>query len=64
MSYFELLQVIAASCLLTLALSLLSRIFWRQGRAWFQGLLPPRYLKAHRVPRDAVKRQPTGAPDE
>ncbi|MCJ8207948.1 cellulose biosynthesis protein BcsF [Pseudomonas sp. RGM2987] len=64
MSYYELLQVIAASCLLTFALIQLLRIFWRQGRAWVQGLLPPRYLKPHRVPRDSVKGQSAGAPHE
>ena len=64
MSYYELLQVIASSSLLTLALILLLRGFWRQERAWLQGLLPPRYLKAHRVSRRASPRLLPSAPHE
>ncbi|WP_367575687.1 MULTISPECIES: cellulose biosynthesis protein BcsF [Pseudomonas] len=64
MSYYELLQVIATSSFLTLALALLLRGFWRQGRDWFQSFLPPRYLKPHRMPRRASTRLPPSAPHE
>ncbi|WP_390897902.1 cellulose biosynthesis protein BcsF [Pseudomonas citri] len=64
MSYYELLQVIASSSLLTLALIQLLRGFWRQGRAWLQGLLPPRYLKPHRMPRSTSPHLPPSAPHE
>ncbi|MGF6708737.1 cellulose biosynthesis protein BcsF [Pseudomonas frederiksbergensis] len=64
MSYYELLQVIATSSFLTLALALLLRGFWRQGRDWLQSLLPPRYLKPHRLPRHASTRLPPGVPHE
>lgn len=64
MNYDELLQVIAASSLLTLALILLLRGFWRKGRTWLQGFLAPRYLKPHRVSRRASTRLPPGTPHE
>lgn len=64
MSYVELLQVIATSSLLTLALALLARRFWRQGRTWLQCLLPPRYLKPHRAPQRAFKDLPPRTPHE
>lgn len=64
MSYSELLQVIAASSLLTLASTLLLRGFWRQGRAWLQCFLPPRYLKSRRAPRRASKHLPPSVPHE
>ncbi|UZE21533.1 cellulose biosynthesis protein BcsF [Pseudomonas sp. B21-056] len=64
MSYHELLQVIAASSLLTLALTLLLRAFWRQGWDWLQSLLPPRYLKPRPVLRRASAPVPPSAPHE
>lgn len=64
MNYDELLQVIAASSLLTLALTLLVRDFWRRGRDWLQCLLAPRYLKPHRVSRRAPTRLPVNTPHE
>lgn len=62
MIYTQLLQVIAASCLLTLALTLfLSRTHQRVTQ-WFQRHLPPRYLKPYGVRRRAsaavVEREP------
>ncbi|WP_433861532.1 cellulose biosynthesis protein BcsF [Pseudomonas thivervalensis] len=64
MSYYELLQIIAASSFLTLALALLLRGFWRQGRDWLQSLLPPRYLKPYRMPQRATTRRPVSTPHE
>lgn len=64
MSYHELLQVIAASSLLTLVLTLLLRAFWRQGWDLLQCLLPPRYLKPHPALRRASPRVPPSAPHE
>ncbi|WP_447791623.1 MULTISPECIES: cellulose biosynthesis protein BcsF [Pseudomonas] len=64
MSYPELLQVIAVSSLLTLALALLLRSVWRQGQALLQSLLPPRYLKPHRSSRRPSTQVTGEAPHE
>lgn len=53
MMYSQLLQVIAASCLMTLALVLLLRAVRQRLQRWFQRLLSPRYLKPCGVRRRA-----------
>jgi cellulose biosynthesis operon protein BcsF/YhjT len=53
MMYSQLLQVIAASCLMTLALMLLLRAVRQHLQRWFQRLLSPRYLKPCGVRRRA-----------
>ncbi|MDG6400108.1 cellulose biosynthesis protein BcsF [Pseudomonas quasicaspiana] len=57
MKYAELLQVIAASCLMTVALMLVLGRFHLSLKLWFQRYLPPRYLK----PR-GVRRRVSAAP--
>lgn len=54
MNYAELLQVIAASCLLTVAFLLVLRRFQQGLTLWFQRYLPPRNLK----PRGVRRREP------
>ena len=53
MMYSQLLQVIAASCLMTLALMLLLRAVRQHLQRWFRRLLSPRYLKPCGVRRRA-----------
>ncbi|WP_260954621.1 cellulose biosynthesis protein BcsF [Pseudomonas citri] len=64
MSYYELLQVIAASSSLTLALAWLLRTFWRRAMDGLQRLLPPRYLKSRSVHRRTSRRLPASTPHE
>lgn len=54
MSFLQLLQVIAASCLLTVALMLVLRSTHQRLNAWLQSHLLPRYLK----PCGVRRRQP------
>lgn len=61
MIYTQLLQVIFASCLLTLALTLFLSRTHQRATQWFQRHLPPRYLKPYGVRRRshaAVARAP------
>ncbi|WP_095098643.1 cellulose biosynthesis protein BcsF [Pseudomonas sp. Irchel 3A5] len=58
MNYAELLQVIAATCLMTVALMLVLGRFHLSLKLWFQRYLPPRYLKPHGV-RRRVSTAPT-----
>lgn len=53
MIYTQLLQVIAVSCLFTLALVLVLSSGYRRLALWFQRYLPPRYLKPYGVRRRA-----------
>ena len=53
MMYSQLLQVIAASCLMTLALVLLLRAVEQRALRWFRRHLSPRYLKPCGVRRRA-----------
>ncbi|WP_416424600.1 cellulose biosynthesis protein BcsF [Pseudomonas sp. App30] len=53
MSYFELIQVIALSSLLTLALVVALTRFGRHLAAIVQAVLPARYLKSRGVRRRA-----------
>lgn len=64
MNYFELLQVIATSSLLTLALAVLARRLWRLGQTWLQCFLSPRYLKLHRTPKRTSTGLPPSTPHE
>lgn len=54
MSYTQLLQVMAASCLMTVAFMLVLRSFRQRLNRWFQRYLPPRYLQ----PRGVRRRTP------
>lgn len=57
MNFTELLQVIAVSCLLTVAFMLALHRFQQSLKLWFQRYLPPRYLK----PRGVRRRVPAPA---
>ena len=59
MKYAELLQVIAASCLMTVALMLVLGRFHLNLKLWFQRYLPPRYLKPRGVRRRRLSAAPT-----
>jgi cellulose biosynthesis operon protein BcsF/YhjT len=54
MSYVQLLQVIAASCLMTVALMLVLRSFLQRFNRLLQRYLSPRYLQ----PRGVRRRKP------
>lgn len=56
MSHIELLQVVALTALLTIALLLAATQLWKKLHAWLDRLLPPRYLR----PRNAPGRTSTG----
>jgi cellulose biosynthesis operon protein BcsF/YhjT len=51
MNFVQLLQVIAASCLLTIALMLVLRSTHQRLNRWLQSHLLPRYLKPRGVRR-------------
>ena len=54
MSYVQLLQVIAASCLMTVAIMLVLRSFLQRFNRLLQQYLSPRYLQ----PRGVRRRKP------
>ncbi|WP_426116321.1 cellulose biosynthesis protein BcsF [Pseudomonas sp. DSP3-2-2] len=53
MNFTQLLQVIAASCLMTVAFMLVLRSFGQHIKRWLQRYLPPRYLQPRGVRRRA-----------
>ena len=53
MNFVQLLQVIAATCLLTVAFMLVMRTLQQRVQRWLQRYLPPRYLKPRGVRRRA-----------
>ena len=53
MNFAQLLQVIAATCLLTVAFMLVMRALQQRVQRWLQRYLPPRYLKARGIRRRA-----------
>ncbi|MCY1393904.1 celllulose biosynthesis operon protein BcsF/YhjT [compost metagenome] len=59
MNFTELLQVVAVSSFLTLALVLLLCSLWRRMKAGSRRLLPPRYLQSKGVRRRSAA--PAGA---
>ncbi|HCS41857.1 MAG TPA: cellulose biosynthesis protein BcsF [Pseudomonas sp.] len=64
MMYSQLLQVIAASCLMTLALVLLLRAVQQRLQRWSRRHLSPRYLKPCGVRRRAPAAQAASDTDE
>ena len=53
MNFAQLLQVIAATCLLTVAFMLVMRTLKQSVQRWLQRYLPPRYLKPRGIRRRA-----------
>ena len=64
MNYAQLLQVIAASCLVTVAIMLVLRKLQQCVQRWLQRYLPPRYLKPRGVRRRAPATPEVSAADE
>lgn len=64
MTFFELVQLVALTCVVTVLLTL----FAQRIRAWFkhhfEHYLPPRYLKSRGVRRRAPASPTPSAPDE